>query len=263
MALVNRFGALRVSQLEALCHGRLKKRSIYWNLEALIADGLVDYFATAGRQHTGYMGTVQGLKMYLGEDQPVTKSPRLCDINHTLVCAETLIELCHRNNIEKIETEYEMSTKALDGVLFDRMPDAMVTLRQGKYAYKIAVEVETSQKNKTRVEDIIFNYRKSFEAKLSCAGVIIVACGLGIHKAYVAAIAQLPEDLQKKFVLFRSTQLIGLKDSAFGIRSAYIGRALQMNFTPCKGEIYETPVISGHNQLSQSVRSPVRHGDEV
>jgi hypothetical protein len=219
----------------------------------------VDYFATAGREIAGFIGTEAGLKMYLGPEHPVTKTPRLYDVAHTIACADTFIELLHRENVRGIATEYELGPKDLDGVLFARMPDALIVVRQGQFKYRIAVEVETSLKDKSLLQGLIFKYRQAFEAPLTCDGVIIVACTTKIHRAYQAAINEVPQDLREKFALFDSVKLSGLSDTVFGVRLSQVSRALETHWIPSDGDFSEMPINSAHTNNIQGPNPPARY----
>lgn len=241
---VNRFGALRFVQLEKICQGHAKRATLYKYLRHLMDEGLVEHVYHPTSALLGYAGTKEGLRRALGVEKEIPKTNRQTDLYHTITCTETFIELLHYDWVHGVATEFELAKRDLDGVLFSRIPDGLVCVRQSHGDFELAVEVETSAKSMERIREIVLSYREVLEARLQCAAVIIVACTKLIYGRYRAEIEKQPEDLRKKFMLFDSPRLVGLKASVFGERrQAMTNRVDFLRTLSTEGPVY-IPIVS-------------------
>ena len=219
---VSRFGGLRYSQLEALCHGVMKKTYIYRQLKVLRQMGLIMFHDTHDRRGSAIVCTEEGRKRIFGDEYKGPKTLRLCELDHTLACAETVIALYHRPWIVGVATEFELYPKDLDGIIQGRTPDALAVLRQGTNEFRVAIEVETSLRSIQRIKDVLFHYRQTFEAQSPCAVVIIVCCEPSIYRRYRAEMNEVPKDLWPNFLIVDSPVLPSLPSTAFGERLNHV-----------------------------------------
>ncbi len=250
---VNRFGALRFIQLQKLCGSHAVRSTIYKHLKYLVNDGLATHVFHPGRGILGYGSTTDGLKLALGVEKEIPKSNRDRDLYHTFMCTETFIELFHYAWVHGIATEFELDKNDLDGILFHRVPDGLIFVRQTHGDFDLAVEVEASPKSKDRIREMVLSYREVFESKLQCASVIIVACTKLIYDRYLAEIEKLPKDLQKNFMLFNSPKLVGLKTTVFGERRQRITNRVDfMRTLSTEGPIYIPILSAGCNESASN-----------
>jgi hypothetical protein len=258
LSQINRFGALRIVQLDALCKGRVDRSSIYNSINTLWKQGLVTPFALPGWGIKGYKSTPTGCEYSPDISQNITKTPRDVDIHHTLACADAAISLYHHDWITGIATELELTPANLNGITFTRTPDALVRLRQGPHSFNLALEVEHSYRNKKRVEDVLLGYRLAFEAKLNLGAVIIVTGSPGIYALYSAAIKALPEDIRKKIMLFDSPRFTHEFERAIGVRNERVTTAVDYCWTSSTGEFAPIETKSGPLPPRRAPITPLR-----
>jgi hypothetical protein len=101
---------------------------------------------------------------------------------------------------------------------------------QLKYAdgwIELAVEVEITQKDQSRVQSIVSSYAESIQADLPCRGVLIVAKNPSVHSLYSSTIQTLSESLRGKFILTRDPELKDLNPKVFGERLSVCGKSVE------------------------------------
>lgn len=216
---VCRFGAVTGPQLELLCHPHLRRATMYKRLRDFRNQKLVVATAFGTGSNVAYRTTESGTRLIQRDGHIMAREFRVKDIQHALQRTETLIELCHYASVCGVATEYEYSSHDLEGYLANRTPDALVCINQDGLVWELAVEVETSTKALDGTKEVIDLYAEAFQSKKQkCRVVIIVACTPLIYSRYEKAIGAVDEAVRKRFLLFPSPRLTGLKEGTFGKR---------------------------------------------
>jgi hypothetical protein len=199
-----RFGALSIPQALHLAEGKCRRSSLYRELKRLVRRDLIYPLLNPATNTRGYYATPEGRREVFGDVEPMIPGVKTPELDHSLEVSQVLIDLCRFENVTGIIGPYELSATGWRAFARDRFPDGAFRLTQDGQHYEIAVEVESTVRSGDRIEKILENYREAF--KTPCSGVLFVTSGVTNRNRYMKAIAQMPEDFQKRV---RVTQGVG------------------------------------------------------
>lgn len=251
---LTRFQALTVSQMMRLCAGRCKKTALYKSLRALQNRGLAVRVTHPTKPVIAYTPTPEAYPLVYGDLNVPYTNLKLLELQHTLLCSETLISLSHYANVTGIATEHELEREALQNFCSLRAPDGIIEITRGDLVYELAIEVEASPKALDRVQAIVTAYEKTFQNKMSCAGVIIVAGTPDIFERYRSTIEKCPQDIARKILLTSDSTLQTLNQEKYGalknapgistekLRTHFAGRTMYVPIKSSSYNFYNEPV---------------------
>jgi hypothetical protein len=211
-----RFGALTIPQLLVLCTGKAARSSLYRVLNELIDTRCIIPVLHPTKRIRCYVPTPLGVSIALGESRPRAVGFRLNDLEHTVMAAQVLMRLSQHGYVSGVATQYEIDPDDIKQFCHHRIPDGILELTRGGHRFELAVEVETTLRNKLRISEVIERYDQSFKRGLSCSGLIVVSNTPAIHAAYEAALAKCSKPTEEKVLLLLGPELRDLNPQYFG-----------------------------------------------
>lgn len=245
---ITRFGAVTVPQLYELSSPRFKKSTLYNAMKRLKEQELIARIIHPTRDVLAYTANPSAYPLVYGDSDISYRRQKLLDLDHSIQCTQTLIELAHYEFVTGIAAENELTPEGLRHFTFSRIPDGIVEITRNQHQYWLAVEVETSLKSPLRIKEVLQRYQETFEMNLKCSAVILVATKSAIYTRYQRAIEGLPQAVAAKVLLCENPKALRLNEKYFGIRRNHIGNALEFawngsntefGFIPMKSNSYE------------------------
>ena len=225
--LFTKFRILTVKQIELLCASKCKQRRIYELLNDLIKCGYVERIGHPKKYLTAYTATPEFLRMSYENNSKDIPGIRAVDLNHTLACNQAAIALMRFPFVCGLSLEHEWGSDEHRSFCYDRRPDGIIQVARPHYEkdeqteikYELALEVETSIKTNSRIEQILNSYRETLESKrYPCAGVIIITTKDTVLNAYRKQLEKLPDAFQGGVILMSISEPIVLNEKYFGAR---------------------------------------------
>lgn len=257
---VARFGALTVPQILQVCEGKCRRSSLYRALGELVDGDFVYPILNPASRTRAYYATPDGRQQVFGTEQPLTAGVKPAELDHTITCADVLMKLCKFENVTGVATHFELSQEDFKRFCHERIPDGIIQLTQEGQSYELAVEVETSNRNASRVEQVLSHYWDTFRKGYECSGLLLIAVTRPIATMYRTALAQMPEEFQNRVRLLEGTDLQGLNQEAFGSPTANLSRCLDLARTSFHDEIKYSSTKS-EIYLSQNLPKPRKDED--
>ncbi len=239
---VGRFGALNARQMLRICDGKCKRSSLYRTINELLKDKSLYHILNRSSGVSGYYLSKEAREFVFGADHKTNYGARACDLDHTFLCADILMELCRYQNVTGIASPFELSPEDLARFCHDRTPDGLFRLTQDGQHFEMALEVERIQKDATRVRAILERYWQTFKYGMECKGLLIVAMSATIHGMYTDLIREMPEEFQNRVRVVEGVGLLGLRAEAYGERTSGIHRCLDLNRTKFHDDVTYSPV---------------------
>ena len=253
---IARFGALKVPQMMQICEGKCSRSAIYRTLDVLCEGDYVYPLTCPASRIRAYYATKEGREFTFGDDHAVTTGVRTKELKHTGLCTDILLDLCRYENVTGISTHFEMSADEIRQFCHERIPDGIFRLTQEGRHYEMALEVESTVRNSTRVADVLARYWQTFKYGMPCTGLLVVAMDKTIYGMYTKAIQAMPPEFQSRVRLVLGMDLEGLPPEAYGQKTAAIQRCLQLSRTLSQEEITYTPVKSRILLSKSTVQNP-------
>lgn len=241
MFQIARFGALTVPQMQKLCQGKCRRSSLYRALSELEKGDYVYPLLNPASRTRAYYATKEGREYVFGEEVTCATGIRTQDLDHTLQCAEILMSLCHFENVTGVSTPFEMSPPEIRSFCHERVPDGVFRLTQGGRNYELALELESSVRNRGRIAETLNRYWQTFKYGMPCTGVLIVAMDNTIFNMYTKAIAAMPDEFQTRVRLLNGPSLGELSTEAYGSRLESASTAWDLTRTTSMDEIVYSP----------------------
>ncbi len=250
-----RFGALTVPQMLRICDGVCKRSSLYRALSELVDGKYVYPILNPASRTRGYYATKEGREWVQGTERQLTAGVRTQELDHTILCAEFLLDLCQFENIVGVATPFELGPDEIAQFCHERVPDGIFRLRQDGEHFEIALEVESSRRNNGRVAEVLGRYWSTFKHRMPCSGVLIAALDPTIYGMYSRSIATMPPEFQERVRLVRGDVLGTLRSEAYGQQTYGLRRCLDFTrtqsldgiaYTPIKLEVFSPKTASQH-----------------
>ena len=242
---IARFGALTVPQMLRVCDGMCARSSLYRALGELVDGKFVYPILNPATRTRAYYATPDGKESVFGAELTSAAVVRARDLDHTILCAEVLLELGHYENVTGITTEFEICTEEIKRFCFERIPDGIIRLSQNGEHFELAVEVESSVRNSTRISQVLENYWQTFRRGMECYGLLVVAITPTVFQMYTRAISKMPPEFQSRVKLLEGQGLLGIRPEAFGIRLKGRPSCLDLTRTTFLEEVTYSPMKSG------------------
>jgi hypothetical protein len=169
---VSRFGALTVNQMLRICEGKCGRSSLYRALGELVDGGFVYPIMNPATRTRAYYSTLNGRRYVFGREQGLTPGVRSPELDHTILSAETLLQLSHYEKVTGISTHFEISHEDIKRFCYERIPDGIIQLNQDDHRFELAIEVESSARNATRVTEVLERYWETFRRGYECSGLL-------------------------------------------------------------------------------------------
>ena len=96
---IARFGALSVPQMIEVCQGRCARSSLYRALDELTSGRFVYPILNPASKTRAYYATKEGCEYVFGKSAKSSTAIKAAEVDHTIICAEVLLELCRRENV--------------------------------------------------------------------------------------------------------------------------------------------------------------------
>jgi hypothetical protein len=217
-AALYKFGFLTYAQIADFFAGELKGRSIRRCIAQLKKDRLI---AVSRPDESDRNLCTHWSETYLGiDDYSVSKhyfqSPR--ELPHRIACNDVYISLAKCGFVSNVISEHEIKRFKIDCKTVDRNPDGVFTLsREGREPFDVAIEVETTHRNRNRINEVIQAYVDTYDKYPDgLRGVLIVAPKSNIVSAYQQSINQIGQKYPKRFILSERLDLSDVKETIFG-----------------------------------------------
>jgi hypothetical protein len=257
---IARFGVLTVPQMKYLCMHRCKQSSLYASLRELLRSKHVTRVSHPMGTQIGYSATMQTYAELYGPDHHRASGARIADLSHAISCAEAMIQLCRYAHVTGIATEYEISSPDLSNFSLKSVPDGIVQISSGEHSFEIAVEVESTRKTESRIDNLIKAYTQTFSRKMICKALLIVATDPVIFGVYQKKIPELPQDIEKKILLMNADALDKLSSERFGSHLSEPGMCLEKQRSHYTDHVQYFPIKSIFKALERPLKAPPMNG---
>ena len=257
---VARFGALRSTEIEALCEGRCGKSVMYENIGELLHCRYIERFCHPEISRTAYRATRSGIKAAFGLDSDELPKFRDLDTKHALRVAQTLINLARFENVSGIATELELPRDSLQAFSHSKIPDGIIQVTRGGATYEIAIEVEATPKTAQRCEEFLDKYQQAFLRSAYCSGVIVVCDANDIYERYSNHLEKRDESVRSRVLLVRGPGLESLNPTVYGPPRKKPGKCGELRRSHFGHAISYFPIVSTKPDQKPSAEPPQRGG---
>ncbi len=251
-----RFGALTVPQILRICEGKCRKSTMYRTLSELVKGDYVYPILNPASRTRAYYATQEGREYILGKHEPLTTGVRTRELDHTILCAEILMELSQYENVTGISTHFEMSADEVKHFCHERIPDGVFRLTQAGQHYELALEVESTVRNMERITHVLERYWQTFKFGMPCSGLLVVAMDATIFGMYSKAIQLRPDEFQARVRLVQGAGLLGIRPEAYGLKVKALSSCLDLIRTTSMGELSYTPMKTNVFLSQTSCQTP-------
>jgi hypothetical protein len=212
--IVGQWKVVDMNSLSEMCSYEIGYHNLLKKVRKLEAQGLIKG-VLLGRKNKHIYLTDKGLK-YTGFDYTY----EICDenITHDLVVSKVLKELLRNDSF-------------VDGRMFhqivgeDLLPDAEVSGIKNQENYKLAIEVELTQKSQKRIKE---KYRRYARGSVFDYGVFITNKE-SLFKTYKRFIMEMDKETQEAIVLILDSKMTATKFSYESLECFYLGRESLFN----------------------------------
>lgn len=174
------------------------KSSFYKIITKLEKNLLVDSFVNSWSNEKFIYLMPNAIKV-LGDDKkllPVNRDQRF----HDAITTRIALSLKENDFIKDIYLDQEIGENF---PFIERTPDILIEGQLEK-SFRLAVEIELTQKNKTRVEEIFISYSKS----IAVNNIIYITDKLGLFKTYLRYLSELRDEINTdKFIFIYEKEL--------------------------------------------------------
>ena len=117
-----------------------------------------------------------------------------------------------------VTSEHELRASKIKNPVIGRKPDGLFSLaREGRPPITVAIEVETTHRNRKRIEGVVSKYVDTYEKDPSgLRGVLIVTTTREMARTYREVTSQLGQKYPKRFILSESLDLSDVKETILG-----------------------------------------------
>jgi hypothetical protein len=180
------------------------------------------------------------------------------EYNHRVASTDVLIALARRSFVSNIVTESEIKQLKTGSPVIGRRPDGLFTLKRGKdLPVLAALEVESSLRNRKRIQNIIESYVETFSKYPDrLGGVLIIALTANIAHAYRDLISQISENHRSRFVLSERKDIIDVKETILGRAFVPLSNNPNCQLVKWAGCRPSTPVKMEHESCPPDLGHP-------
>jgi hypothetical protein len=210
-AALLKFEFLTHRQIKELFRGQIHGRSIRRCISILVDSGF------AQRHH--YIETSSPMSFLARKNSFIQASGSLTyRFNHRVACTDALLALARRSFVSSITAELLSKNVKLDSLVIGRKPDGAFTLERGDDPpIEVALEVETTLRNRDRIQAVIDRYTQTFaEDPDRLSGVLIIAITPDIFQAYREIVESVHEKYRNRFVISKKLDITDVKDTLLG-----------------------------------------------
>jgi hypothetical protein len=213
-----KFGLLSLTQVGRLFEGRLKRRGVYYCLAQLVKEKKIIWMRGLKKGDSIYMITKHAFGGL--HDQYISPKQSFCfsRLAHRLACNEVALACYGREYVSGLIMEHELYYENNVPKIYGRRPDGFITIsRPERIPIDVAIEVETTQRNRSRIESVIQIYVNSFVRHPDLvSGVIIIAVTPVIANAYRQAIQKFASSHPKRFVVSERLDVTDVQETILG-----------------------------------------------
>ena len=259
---IARFGALSVPQMIEVCQGRCARSSLYRALDELTSGRFVYPILNPASKTRAYYATKEGCEYVFGKSAKSSTAIKAAEVDHTIICAEVLLELCRRENVTGISTQFELDPQVAKHFCHERVPDGVFRLTQDGQHYELALEVESTVRNCERINDVLDRYWKTFKRGMDCTGLLVVAMDETIFGMYTRAIQEMPDEFKHRVRVVKGIGLEGLPSTSYGERTSGLNRCLDFTRISSHGTNTYVPINTGAYLLKAPLKTLIDHGED-
>lgn len=221
-----RFGAMSVPQMEFACK-KCSQVTIYRTLKDLTKGYLIERVTHVDGDQYLFVPSRNLIERVLGENQERSTGVSQNQLSHTVLVTDSILTLSQYSSVTGVATEHEFVPSEIQKFCHNRRPDGIIQISNERGTFCLALEVERTQKNEGRTNEIVEKYQRTFLSGMPCKGVLIVVSTSAIKEMYQANISKLPKELQSRFVVSMQDGLERLNPKNFGVIQSDMQKSLQ------------------------------------
>ncbi len=209
--IVGQWKVVDMKSLSEMCNYDVGYHNLLKKVRKLETQGLIKG-VLLGRKNKHIYLTDKGLK-YTGHDYTY----EICDENltHDLIVSRVLKELLKNDSFMNGRMFHQISGDQL-------LPDAEVSVGKGRDIFRLALEVELTQKSQNRVKE---KYRRYATGSVFTYGVFITN-KVTLFNTYRRFLEEMKQDIQEAIVLILDKQMTATKFNYEKSECFYLGRTL-------------------------------------